>query len=410
MPESEQICPECNDPLHRIGKEVVREELKIIPAKANRVQHVRHTYGCRRCEMEAEVPTIIKAPMPKPVIKGSFLSPESIAHLMVQKFVMGIPLYRQEKEFARQGIPLSRQTMSNGMIKATEDWLFPIYNHLHRQILERDLALADETEFQVLQEPGRKAQQKSYLWVYRTGNDGLPPIILCDYQSGRGHEHPKKFLSGFKGFLHTDGWDAYHKLPNITFVGCWAHARRKFDEALKTLPVKDREGTNAHRGKQYCDRLFDIERKLSELSAEERYRQRLQLSQPVLDEFFAWLSSFYDLGKSAFSRAVKYSLDQWKHLKNYLLDGRLEISNNRTERTIKMFVIDRKNFLFANTPRGAKASSVMFSIIQTALETGLNPFEYLVYIFRTAPNLDVETNPVCFESLLPQSFFKSLEN
>jgi hypothetical protein len=287
---------------------------------------------------------------------------------------MGVPLYRQEKEFERQGILLSRQTMSNWLIKATEDWLTPIYNSLHKQLLQRKLLHADETEFQVLQEPGRAAQQKSYLWVYRTGNDGKPPIILCDYQPGRGHEHPKRFLSDFKGFLHTDGWDAYHKLPNITFVGCWAHARRKYDEALKTLPTKNREGMNAHSGKQYCDSLFEIERKLAKLSSEERYEQRLILAQPILDEYHTWLLSFQNLGKSLFSRAVNYSLDQWKYLKNYLLDGRLEISNNRSERTVKMFVIDRKNFLFSNTPRGAKASAIMFSLIQTALENGLTPF------------------------------------
>jgi len=322
------ICPECDDPLHRIDKETVRKELKTVPTKAVLVQHVRHSYGCRRCEMEAEVPTIIKASTPEPVIKGSFASPEAIAHIMVQKFVMGIPLYRQEKEFERQGIMLTRQTMSNWLIKSTNDWLFPIYRLLHKRLLERELLFADETEFQVLQEPGRTAQQKSYFWVYRTGNDGLPPIILCEYKPGRGHEHPKEFLSGFKGFLHTEGWEAYHKLPDITFVGCFAHVRRKFGEALKTLPAKNREGTNAHRGKQCCDALFDIERKLSKLSADERYKQRLDLAKPILDEFHAWVLSFDSLGKSMFSKAVNYAIDQWKYLKNYLLDGQLELSNN----------------------------------------------------------------------------------
>ena len=399
--QSEQICPECNDPLHRIGKETIREELKIIPANAILVQHIRHSYGCRKCEMEAETPTIIKAPTLEPVIKGGFASPEAVAHIMVQKFVMGVPLYRQEKEFERQGIMLSRQTMSNWLIKATEDWLSPIYDLLYKQLLERELIFADETEFQVLQEPGRTAQQKSYLWVYRTGNDGKPPIVLSDYKPGRGSEHPKKFLSGYKGFLHTDGWDAYHKLPDVTFVGCWSHARRKYDEALKTLPVKNREGTDAHKGKLYCDKLFDIERELANLSAEERYKRRLELAQPVMNEYYAWLISFKDLGKSLFSRAVKYSLDQWKYLKNYLLDGRLELSNNRTERTIKMFVIDRKNFLFANTPRGAQASAVMFSIIQTALENKLNPFDYLVGVFKNAPNIGFNKNLDNLEHLLP---------
>ena len=144
--------------------------------------------------MEAEVPTFVKAAIPEPVIKGSFASAEAVAHIMVQKFVMGVPLYRQEREFERQGILLSRQTMSNWLIRATEDWLSPIYDMLHKRLLERDVLHADETEFQVLQEPGRTAQQKSYLWVYRMGNDGLPPIVLSDYRMGRGHEHPKVFF------------------------------------------------------------------------------------------------------------------------------------------------------------------------------------------------------------------------
>jgi len=407
IPETEQICPKCNDPLHRIGKETIREELKIIPAKAVLTRHIRHAYGCRKCEMEAEVPTIVKAAIPEPVIKGSFASPEVIAHIMVQKFVMGIPLYRQEREFQRNGILLSRQTMSNWLIKATEDWLAPIYDLLHKRLLERELLCADETEFHVLHEPGRKAQQKSYLWVYRTGNDGLPPIVLSEYQPGRGHEHPKRFLFGYKGFLHTDGWEVYRKLPDVTIVGCFAHARRKFDEALKTLPVKDREGTDAMRGKRYCDSLFEIERSITKLSADKRYKKRLEISQPILADFKAWMLSFNDLGKSAFSKAVNYSLGQWEYLTNYLLDGRLEISNNRTERTIKSFVINRKNFLFANTPNGAKSSAIMFSIIETAKEFGINPFDYLVYVLRNAPNWNIADNPDMVERLLPQAFLQA---
>jgi hypothetical protein len=174
-----------------------------------------------------------------------------------------------------------------------------------------------------------------------------------------------------------------------------------FDDALKTLKPKDREGANALRGKRYCGRLFDIERDLAGFTPSERYLRRLELAKPVLDEYHAWLLSFSNLGQSLFSKAVKYSLNQWPYLENYLLDGRLEISNNRMERTIKMFVIDRKNFLFANTPRGAKASAVMFSIISTALENGLNPFDYLVYVFRNAPNWKAGETLEGVERLLP---------
>ena len=174
-----------------------------------------------------------------------------------------------------------------------------------------------------------------------------------------------------------------------------------YDDALKILKPKEREGTNALRGKRYCDRLFDIERELAELTPDERYLRRLELAKPVLDDYYAWLKSFSNLGQSLFSKAVNYSLNQRPYLQNYLLDGRLEISNNRTERTVKMFVIDRKNFLFANTPRGAKASAVMFSLLSTALENGLNPFNYLVYIFKNVPNWKIGENPEMIEQLLP---------
>ena len=180
-----------------------------------------------------------------------------------------------------------------------------------------------------------------------------------------------------------------------------AHARRKFDEALKALPERDREGSNVLRGKRYCDRLFELEREFASLTPEERYIKRQEHSKPVLDEFYAWAVALNAVPKTGIGIAVHYALSQRKYLERYLLDGRLEISNNRAERSIKPFVIDRKNFLFANTPRGAKASAVMFSLIETAKENGLNPFEYLVYVFKNAPNWNIRNNPDALERLLP---------
>lgn len=226
------------------------------------------------------------------------------------------------------------------------------------------------------------------MWLYRTSGDAVFSIVLLEYQQGRGAEHPKKFLEGFEGYLHTDGYKVYHKLSeNIVVVGCWAHARRKFDEALKLVPKDQREGTGPFIGKRFCNRLFAIEKDLAELSAEERHLRRQELAKPVLGDFFAWLESqSRRVSKNAFGKAVRYTVDNWKYLERYLLDGRLEISNNRAERTIKAFVIDRKNFLFANTSAGARSSAVIFSIIETAKENGLNPFEYLAFLFHALPN------------------------
>jgi transposase len=403
LPEQEQICPACGEALHVMGRET-RRELMLIPARAMIVEHVQYVYSCRECEKNACGVPVVKAPVDEPVIKGSFASPEAVAHIMTQKYVSGVPLYRQEQEFERNGIGLSRQTMSNWIVKCSQDWLEPVYDALHGMLIKQRILHADETTLQVLHEPGKAAQTDSYMWLYRTSGDAEMPVVLYDYQPDRKAKRPAEFLKGFRGYLHTDGYSGYHALPDeILIVGCWAHARRKFDEALKGLPPKNQAGSLALKGRQYCDRLFEIERTLEGCTHEERHRKRQEHAKPVLDEFFAWLSSLRPAPKSGLGKAVHYALEQRNYLMRYLLDGRLEISNNRAERSIKPFVIDRKNFLFANTPGGAKASAVTFSIIETAKENGLNPYAYLTYIFKNAPNWDFRNNPEALLKLLPDA-------
>jgi transposase len=407
LPPDEQICPECGGDLHVLGQET-RRELVIIPAQAKIREHVRKVYGCRHCEKDECGVPIQKAPVNEPVIKGSFASPEAIAHIMYQKFVMASPLYRQEQEWNRQGIMLSRQTMSNWLLRATEDYLEPIYNALREMLLAYDVLHVDESTLQVLHEPGKAPQSKSYMWMYRTsgynpyGKEIQYPIVLYEYQPDRRAKHPKAFLSGFKGFCHADGYHGYHTLPeNIVVVGCWSHARRKFDEAMKALTVKDGQDSKALLGKRYCDRLFELERSFVDISPEERLKKRNEISRLIVDEFFAWLIDLQAVPKTPLGVAAHYALSQRKYLERFLLDGRLEISNNRAERSIKPFVIGRKNFLFANTPRGAKASAIMYSIIETAKECDLNPYAYLRYIFENAPNLDIRNDISSLGRLMP---------
>lgn len=386
LPEEEQICPDCGNPLHVMGHEAWRG-LKIIPAQVVIVEHIGSTYACRNCEENSDYVPIVKAPMPESVIKGSFASPEIVSHIMTQKFVMGIPLYRQEQELNRNGIKLSRQTMSNWLLRCTEDWLEPIYERMKARLLTHEVLHADETTLQVLRESGKTAQSKSYMWLYRTSGDTKTPIVLYEYQPNRRAEHPEAFLKDFTGYLHADGYDGYHRLPeSIVVVGCWAHLRRKFDEALKSLPEKDREGSKAMPGKRYCDKLFELERAFADLPPDRRFEYRLEKSKPLLDEFYAWVYSSNEPPKTGLGKALYYALSQREYLEGYLLDGRLEISNNRAERSIKPFVIGRKNWLFANTPKGARASSVIYSIAETAKENMLKPFEYLAFLLRTLPN------------------------
>lgn len=387
LPEEERICPACHEGLHVMGKQTVRRELKLIPAKAVVVEHVRYSYACRNCEKTDTSVPVVKAPMPGALIPGSFATGEALAHIISQKFVMGVPLYRQEQQWQRQGVPLSRQTMANWLLKGTETCLEPVYEALKRELLQRELLHADETTLQVLNEPGKAAQSKSYMWLYRTSGDTKRAIVLYDYQPDRKSRRVREFLKDFHGYLHADGYSGYHNLPgNITVVGCWAHARRKFDEALKALPEELRKDSGALIGKGYCDRLFVLEKELSAEKAEERYKKRQTLAKPVLDAFLAWLKNV-KTGKSAFGNAVRYTLEQWTYLERYLLDGRLEISNNRAERSIKPFVIGRKNWLFSNTPNGARASAVMYSLVETAKQNGLNPYEYFLWLFENASQL-----------------------
>ena len=397
------VCPHCGDTMTEIGKEVVRT-LEIIPAQAVVHEDIYYTYACKNCSENSdegcETP-IVKAPRKKNIIPGSFATPEAIAHIMTQKFVMGSPLYRQEQELNRKGIKLSRQTMSNWILKATEDYLAPVYEQLHNELLTRDVLHADETTLQVLHEPGKKPQSDSYMWLYRTGGDTNIPIVLYEYQPGRGAKHPKEFLRGYKGYLHTDGYPGYHDLDkDITVVGCWAHARRKFDEAVKSLPKGKAKGSSASQGLTYCNLLFGIEQELTGKTAEERYEQRLEQAKPVLDAMFAWANTRTAAPKSALGKAFTYLKEQWPYLTNYLNDGRLEISNNRAERSIKPFVIDRKNFLFANTPKGATGSAIMFSMIQTAIENGLDPYKYLTWLMKTAKDA-ILTDEKTIQILLP---------
>ena len=227
-------------------------------------------------------------------------------------------------------------------------------------------------------------------------------IVLYQYKPDRKATNAETFPTGFSGWLHADGNQGYHKLPeNIRVVGCWAHARRKFNEAVNALPKPEQAGSAALEGQQYCTKLFALEKELAKLTPEERYEQRLKQEKPVLDALLAWSQTKNAPPKSALGKALHYLQEQWPYLIRYLEDGRLELSNNRAERSIKPFVMGRKNFLFANTPGGAQGSAVIYSIIETAKENGLDPFRYLTYILSTAPALAL-SDPDWAETLTPE--------
>ena len=403
MPEEEQLCECCGGKLHEMSTEI-RKELEVIPAQAKVIEHVRYVYACRHCEKSDISTPIVTAPMPAPALPGSIASESAIAYVMVQKFMFGLPLYRQEQQWKQLDIEISRQTMANWVILASTRWLSLIFQRMHEILLTQDILCADETTLQVLHEPGRSATSTSYMWLYRTGREG-PPIVLFEYQTTRAGKHPKKFLRGFEGYLCTDGYGGYNDMPGIINICCFAHARRKFDEALKALPKMDKnKPCAAQEGLEFCNKLFKIERELHDTTSKERYEERLKKSKPVLEEFYEWLKQKRRIviPKSATGQAIQYCLNIWDKLSGFLLDGRLYIDNNISERSMKAFAVCRKNFLFCNTPKGATASAIVYSIIETAKENGLKPFEYIKYLLEKLPNLDVKDQNV-LDSLLPWS-------
>ena len=399
LPDSEQVCPDCGGALHLIGHDA-RRELEVVPAQVKVVEHKRAVYGCRDCEKSSDHVPVVKAPIPEPVIKGSLASPSAVAHIMNQKYIMCVPLYRQEQAWIREGVFLSRQTMANWVIRCAEDWLEPLYEKMKTQLLTHEVLHADETVCQVLREPGKKANTNSYMWLYCTSGDTERPIVLYEYQPTRSSVHPKRFLGGWKGYLHADGFSGYHDLPpETTVIGCWVHLRRKFDEAYKATPEKSRPESIAPEAIKRLGQLFNLEEQWKGLTPDERQELRLRESKPLAEAFFAWVESKSHkiLPKMPIGVAFHYALGQQPWLMNFYLDGRCELSNNRAENSIRPFVMGRKNWLFCNSQKGARASSVVYSIIETAKANGLKPFAYLRFLFETVPN----TTTGNLDALLP---------
>ena len=397
LSDEEKICKICKTPMHVMSKEV-RKELVIIPAQIKVIEHASYVYSCRNCEKNATETPIITAPAPKALIPKSLVSPSLMSHIMSQKFVNSMPLHRQEQDFKRMDIKLSRQTMANWVI-AGSILLKPLYDKMKEELVSKEVIHADETTLEVLCEPNRPAVAKSYMWLYKTSKSDNP-IVIYDYQQGRSGDFAKKFLKDFKRYLMVDGYTGYRKLePEVTLSCCWAHVRRKFDEALKVLPEKNPESSAAI-GLAYCNKLFEIEREIADKSIEQRKIVRQEQSKAVCEAFFSWAEaeSFRVLPKSSIGMAIQYSLNLKKYLLVFLEDGRLELSNNSAERSIKPFVIGRKNWLFCNTPAGASSSAIAYSIIETAKENNLKPFEYLKFLFNK-----IQSGKIEIEKILPWS-------
>ena len=388
LPECEKQC-RCG--LHRFKMdEEISYKLKVEPAKVQIVEYHRHKYACA-CE-----DGIKTAPMPKTAIPKSIATPELLAWVITNKYCDALPLYRQGFILKRLGVEISRAVMADWMIKCSE-LLECLYEALRQRMVKQPCLQADETPLQVLKEPGRSPKNKSYMWVYRTATSLGSPIILYDYQTGKGHEHPEAFLNGFSGYLQSDGMSAYRtlsdKTPGITQTGCFAHVRRKFKEAFDAMPKKKGQPHKINRPAQVLamiKKLYEIERRIKDKPAKERYRIRQEESKATLDKLKAWLDKNQPLilPKGLLGKAITYAQNQWPYVIRYIDDGLLDIDNNAAERAIKPFVIGRKNWLFAQSPKGARASAILYSLVETAKANGFEPYAWLCHVLTELPRLD----------------------
>ena len=391
LAEEDKVCPVCGTQMERIGEEYIRRDLIFIPARCEINEYYSENYGCPNCKQglgDTEKPVIVKSQAPAALIDRSFASSSTVAWTVYQKFANAIPLYRQEKDWMQYGAAISRTTLASWIIYCSEHFFQPLYDYFHRELLKRSFAMADETRIQVLHEPGREPQTQSFMWVFRNGEDGLPKIILFNYSPTRNGDNAAEFLKGFQGYLETDGYQGYNKVPSIKRCSCWAHIRRYFVDAIpkgKQLDFRQ----PAVQGVRYCDQLFQLEELIDKRSAgdhEKRRLLRLEKEKPVLKAFWSWLDEQHPVRNSRMDKAVTYVQNRRDSAETYLEDGRCSFSNNLSENAIRPFTVGRKNWLFSSTVDGANASAVTYTMVEMAKAHDLNIYEYLKYVLDQRPD------------------------
>lgn len=397
LPEDQKDCPCCHNRMHRMG-ETVTEQLHV-EVKASVLQHVRFKYACRHCERTALNTPIVTAPMPAQPLPGSVATPSTLALVLANKYVDGTPLYRVADALGRADVSISRGTLGNWVIRASELHLQRVYDALQKKLRAQPLVHGDETWVQVLKEEGRDAQAKSFMWAYRSGQDCAQPVVLFDYQPGRGQEYPQAFLAGYRGLVMSDGYDAWRTLKGATHLGCMAHARRKFNDALK---ARKTPGGPPLQALKFFEALYEVERVArqtppdGETRAEYTLRLRQQHSLPVLAAFKTWLDDQAPkvLPESLTGKAIAYARNQWDYLTRYTSDGLAPIDNNVLERDIRPFCTGRKSWLFSDTVAGARASAVIYSLVLTCRACGVDPYAWLRHALtelpQRAPDADIE--------------------
>lgn len=379
IPADERTCP-CGAPMIEIGQDI-SEQLDIVPMQIRVLRHIRKRYGC-----PGSTHAPVTAPLPPQPLPKSNASAAFLAMLLAVKFVDGLPLARFEYVLDRHGVPVPRQTLARWVIAAAR-LLQPLLNLLRDVLLDGKLIHMDETVVQVLKAPDKKPTSNSYMWV-QTGGPPGKPVVLFDHDASRSREVPLRLLADYRGYLMTDGYDGYNKVVltnGIEHMACWAHVRRRFMEAVKVQP-KGKRG-RADEAVALIGKLYRIEREHQNASDPVRLAARQQASMPVLTALCHWMKTTLPVvaPKSALGSALSYMRDHWPRLIRYVERGDLPIDNNRCENAIRPFVIGRKAWLFSDTPAGANASAIIYSLVETAKVNGLEPYAWLCHVLTHLP-------------------------
>ena len=392
LSDEDKLCPACGTEMQPIGTEIIRREVIHVKPSMYMLEYVGTTYGCPVCK-DTEDPQFVKDnKAPAALIKGSYTSPSLTSWVLYEKFAKSVPFYRLEKSLEELGAKISRTTMANWAIQCNSLYFKHLTDYFHRELLKRKYLMMDETPIQVLHEPGRTPESKSYVWLMRSGNDGLPPIIYYRYAPTRSGDVALELTDGIQPgtYLMCDGFSGYNKVKDVRRCTCYAHIRRYFYEAIPA--GHDRDITNpAVQGVMYCNKLFSYENKYAErhYKPETIKKRRLKDEKPVIEAFLDWADKQVVTGNSKFSKALTYFKNRRNDLMTYLEDGHCSLSNNWSENSIRPVTVGRKNWLFSSSVDGAEASMNIYTIIEMAKLHGLNRQKYIEYILEHRPSAEM---------------------
>lgn len=406
---AEEKCSVCGGEMKVTGKKVVRTEVEFQPAKLIVKQIIQQVAKCVNCGTEDspnEKCHFQKAAVPVPPLAYSISTPSLIAQVMYQKFALGLPLSRQEKDWYRLGLVLSRSNMANWVIRCSEEWFESVYWRIHEKLLECDLIHMDETRIRCNKEEGKLPSSESFMWVMRSAASEDIQAAFFFYSRSRGGENARKLLKDFNGYLITDAYAGYDTVPDIKRALCWSHARRYL---IESIPLdsqgKEIPGSKGAEGREYINLLFKVEEEIKNLPYEEKKQKRQDASKPILDAFWTWVektSAMYTTNEKL-TQALGYCQNQRKYLETFLEDGRIPLSNNYCEANIKPFATARRAWLFADTPKGAFANGVLYTLVESAKANDLDVYEYLKHLLTERPNNHHLEKPSVIDRLLPWS-------